>query len=161
MSDDARGDPAPSGGPGDDAAPGRTSPPPPRGQEGPDGGGSAGGAPGTDRDGPYRGARAEVGPARRRRTSALRLGSDLDRSVWVILLVIGAIVLIVLIIVAASRVPSNPGRGSGRGAAVGQVMAAGPATGARVVTAHGGRRPVPTPAPPVGGTPGPPTALRP
>jgi len=56
-----------------------------------------------------------------RRKPAFRLGSDLDRGVWMWLLVIGAIALIALVIVVASQIPSVPKKGASPKAAIEQV----------------------------------------
>jgi len=55
----------------------------------------------------------ETQPAPPRRSYLPTLGSVLDRGAWVWLWVIGAILLIVLIIVALSQVQSNPKKGNG------------------------------------------------
>jgi len=52
-----------------------------------------------------------VTPVRRQRALTIRLGSDLDRGVWMWLVIIGGIVLIVLMIIAVSQVRSSPTKG--------------------------------------------------
>jgi len=53
----------------------------------------------------------EVTPVRLRRVRNIRLGSELERGVWMWLIIIGAIVLIVLMIIAVSQVRSNLPKG--------------------------------------------------
>lgn len=59
-----------------------------------------------------------------RRKPAFRLGSDLDRGVWMWLMVIGALALIALVILAVSQIPSGPKKGAARTAAIAQSVSA-------------------------------------
>jgi len=61
-----------------------------------------------------------------RRRPAFRLGSDLDRGVWIWLMVIGAIVLITLMILAVSQIPSSPKKGDAPWASIEQTGSATP-----------------------------------
>jgi len=75
-----------------------------------------------------------------RRKSAVRLGSDLDRGVWMWLLVIGAIALIALVIVVVSQIPSVPKKGASPRATIEQAGAARPGPVPFAAVDHG--RPV-------------------
>ena len=77
-----------------------------------------------------------------RRKPAFRLGSDLDRGVWMWLMVIGAIALIALVIVAVSQIPSSPKKGAAPWAAIEQMGSAVPGSVPFVAVVHG---PPPTP----------------
>ena len=89
--------------------PGSPSPPIPPGHDAPDGtaAGIAHSGPVDEQAGPTSGA----GPTPPYRKAAFRLGSSLDRGFWIWIWVIGAIVLITLIIVAVSQLPSTPKKG--------------------------------------------------
>ncbi|HEX7442451.1 MAG TPA: hypothetical protein VF320_01105 [Acidimicrobiales bacterium] len=77
-----------------------------------------------------------------RRKPAFRLGSDLDRGVWMWLMVIGAIALIALVILAVSQIPSSPKKGAAPWAAIVQT---GSATSGSVPSVTVVRWPSPTP----------------
>src|SRR5665213_633522 len=62
---------------------------------------------------------APLPPVRRKR--AIRLGSELDRGVWMWLMVIGAVALIVLTIIAVSQIPSSPKKGAAASTAIEQL----------------------------------------
>jgi len=84
-----------------------------------------GGGPAYQEEGPV----AKVTSVPPHRTPGVRLGSVLDRGVWTWVWVIGAIVLLVLIIVAVSQMPSNPKKGMGAGTVVENAEVAVPWTG--------------------------------